>query len=48
MTQAGLQEIINIKASLNNGNLGELKVVFPATMSVPRPLVKFTGIPDPH
>lgn len=48
MTQAGLQEIINIKASLNNGNLGELKVVFPDTIPSPRPLVKFTGIPDPN
>ncbi|RPB17908.1 homing endonuclease, partial [Terfezia boudieri ATCC MYA-4762] len=48
MTQAGLQEIINIKASLNNGNLGELKVIFPDTKPVPRPLVKFTEIPDPN
>jgi hypothetical protein len=48
MTPTGLQEIINLKASLNIGNSGELKALFPNTIPVTRPLVKYTGIPDPH
>jgi len=48
MTPAGLQEIINLKASLNLGNTGELKALFPNTVPAPRPLVHFTGIPDPN
>lgn len=48
MTPDGLQKIINLKASLNTGNSGELKALFPHTIPVARPLVKYTGIPDPH
>jgi hypothetical protein len=32
MTQDGLQKIINLKASLNTGNSGELKALFPHTI----------------
>lgn len=48
LTPTGLQEIVNLKASLNTGNLGELKVLFPDTIPVIKPSVEFTGIPDPH
>lgn len=48
MTQEGMQKIINIKASLNTGNSGELKVIFPNTKPVTRPVIKYSGIPDPH
>jgi hypothetical protein len=48
MTPAGLQEIINLKASLNVGNSDELKALFPDTIPAIRPEVKFTGIPNPH
>lgn len=48
LTPAGLQKIVNLKASLNLGNSGELKALFPNTIPVARPLVKFTGIPNPH
>lgn len=43
-----LQQIVNIRASLNNGLSDELKIVFPNTIPVPRSEVSFTGIPDPH
>jgi hypothetical protein len=48
LTPTGLQQIINLKASLNMGNSDELKAIFPKTIPVSRPLVKFTGIPDPN
>jgi hypothetical protein len=48
MTQEGMQKIIDIKASLNTGNSDELKAIFPNTKPVTRPVVKYTGIPDPH
>lgn len=48
MTPAGFQEILNLKAALNLGNSGALKVLFPNTAPVPRLPVKYTGIPNPH
>lgn len=48
LTPEGLQKIVNLKASLNTGNSDELKVLFPNTIPVARPVVKFTGIPNPH
>jgi hypothetical protein len=47
LTSEGLQEIINLKASMNLGLSDELKVVFPNTKQVSRPKVEFEGIPDP-
>lgn len=38
LTEEGLQEIINNKASLNLGLSDRLKVAFPNTTPVPRPL----------
>lgn len=48
LTPEGLQKIVNLKASLNTGNSDELKVLFPNTIPVARPVVKFSGIPNPH
>jgi hypothetical protein len=47
-TPAGLQKIVNLKASLNLGNSGELKALFPDTTPAARPLVEFTAVPNPH
>lgn len=44
----GLQEIVNIKASLNFGVSDDLKVMFPNTKSVLRPLVESSEIPHPQ
>jgi LAGLIDADG DNA endonuclease family protein len=44
----GLQEIVNLKASLNLGLTDSLKSSFPNTVAVPRPKVIFKGIPDPN
>ena len=44
----GLQEIVNIKASLNLGLSKNLPTAFPGTMPVPRPLVDNQFIPDPE
>ena len=44
----GLQEIVNLKASLNLGLTDSLKSSFPNTIAVPRPKVIFKGIPDPN
>jgi hypothetical protein len=41
LTSEGLQEIINLKASMNLGLSDELKVVFPNTNQVSRPKVEF-------
>ena len=48
MTPAGLQEILNLKASLNVGNSDKLKALFPDTIPAIRPSVKFTEIPNPN
>lgn len=44
----GLQKIVNLRASMNSGLSNELKLAFPNTVSVPRPLVKSIVVPDPH
>ena len=49
LTLEGLQEVINIKASMNKGGLPEgLKPVFPETKPVQRPVVELRSIPDPN
>jgi hypothetical protein len=47
LTQKGLQEIVNLKASLNLGLSDKLKEKFSYTIPIPRPKIKFEGIPDP-
>ena len=44
----GLQEIVNLKASLNLGATPKLKAYFPNTVAVPRPQISFKGILDPN
>ena len=44
----GLQEIVNLKASLNLGLTDSLKASLPNTVAVPRPKIKFKAIPDPN
>ena len=44
----GLQEIVNLKASLNLGVTHKLKAFFPNTVAVPRAKFNFNGIPDPY
>ncbi len=45
LTIDGLQEIINIRASLNTGLSDELKTAFPNTIPAPRSIVELSGIP---
>ena len=47
-TVAGLQNVVNIRASLNNGLSDNLKAAFPNTIPVVRPLVENQNIPDPN
>lgn len=47
-TMAGLQKIINIRASMNNGLSSDLKIVFPDTNPIARPIINFEGIPHPN
>lgn len=47
-TLEGIQQIINIKASMNNGLSDTLKDSFFNINPVPRPKVEFSGIPSPH
>ena len=44
----GLQKIVNIRASINKGLSDILKIAFPKTIPVTRPLVNFEGIPHPN
>ncbi|HLT42013.1 MAG TPA: hypothetical protein VKZ95_04850 [Sphingobacteriaceae bacterium] len=44
----GLQEIVNLRASINNGLSDELKAAFPNTNPVPRPEVVHQVIKDPN
>lgn len=48
LTSDGLQEIVNIRASINNGLSDSLKVAFPDTIPVIRPLVIDPKIQDPN
>jgi len=48
LTQEDLQEIINIRASINKGLSDTLKDSFPNVEPVSRPKVQFSEIPDPH
>jgi len=47
MNCKGLQEIVNLKASLNLGLSENLKTYFPYTLPIPKLAVPFKGIPDP-
>jgi hypothetical protein len=46
LSNTGLLHIVGIKASLNKGLSGELKLAFPNMIPVHRPIVEFKGIPD--
>jgi LAGLIDADG endonuclease len=48
LTTEGLQEIINIKASMNLGLSDELKSNFINTVPVQRPTINTTNLPDPN
>jgi len=48
LTPKGLQEIVNIKASMNKGLSNDLKEAFPHTEEFPRPLVEAQKIQDPN
>jgi len=48
LTCEGLQEIVNIRASLNKGLTDGLKTAFPMTTPVARPLVTAQTIPHPE
>lgn len=48
LTLEGLQEIVNLRASLNKGLTDVLKTSFPETISVSRPLVENNVIPHPY
>jgi hypothetical protein len=48
LTPEGLQELVNIKASMNLGLPEELKTSFPDTIPVPRPLIRDQKIQDPN
>ncbi len=48
LSKQGLQSIINIKASLNLGLSEDLKLTFPETKPVARPIVSDQKIPDPE
>ena len=44
----GLQQIVNIRALINNGLSDTLKAAFPHVTPVPRPVVEPSEIPDPN
>ena len=48
LTQDGLNNIINIKASMNKGVSDKLKQAFPSLAPVVRPVLKDIGLKDPH
>jgi len=50
LSKEGLQAIVNLKASLNLGLSDDIKVTFPDTSPVPRPVVTeaHQRIPDPE
>lgn len=47
LTSEGLQEIVNLRASLNLGLSSVLKAAFPNSNPVPRPVLENTSIPHP-
>ena len=44
----GLREIVNLKASMNQGLSHKLKVSFPNTIAVTRPKIRISETPDPN
>lgn len=48
LTTKGLQQIVNLRASMNNGLSDKLKEAFPNTEPVQRPSVVAQEIKDPH
>lgn len=48
LSYKGLQEIINIRASINLGISNSLKTIFPNTIPVARPLIENITIPHPE
>jgi hypothetical protein len=48
LTSKGLQKIVNIRASMNNGLTEVLTESFLNTTSIPRPLVLNSEIKDPN
>jgi hypothetical protein len=48
LTIEGIHKLIAIKASMNLGLSEDLKVAFPNTHPVPRPVVENQEIKDPH
>ncbi len=47
LTLNGIQEIVNLKASLNLGVSDNLKAILPNTVAVSRPLVESLKLPHP-
>jgi len=48
LTEEGLRKLVAIKASMNKGLSDELKLAFPDTHPVPRPVVENQEIKYPH
>ena len=48
LTKQGLQEIVNLRATLNKGLSLELSKAFHETRPVPRPLVNYQDIKEPY
>jgi hypothetical protein len=48
LTLEGLQEIVNLRSSINLGLSEELKTYFPNTIILPRPLVTNEEILNPN
>lgn len=48
LSAKGLQEIVNIRSSINMGLSDSLRAIFPNTIPVTRPLIKIITIPHPE
>lgn len=48
LSAKGLQEIVNVRSSINMGLSDSLKAIFPNTIPVTRPLIKIITIPHPE
>lgn len=48
MTKEGLQEIVNLKSTMNLGINDKLKILFPNSIKKIRPEVKDINIINPH